>query len=57
MGPYHQDLKVIMLIWQFLQRMQICSACLSAFLGDIVLKGKAGIPFMGYSIPNPIQSY
>ncbi|MCL4384874.1 MAG: M20/M25/M40 family metallo-hydrolase [Actinobacteria bacterium] len=37
-------------------RMQICVACLGAFLGDLVLKGKAGgMPFMGYSIPNPIN--
>lgn len=36
-------------------RMQICSACLGAFLGDLVIKGKAGMPFMGHSIPNPVD--
>lgn len=35
-------------------RMQACPACLGAFLGDISLKGKAGMPFMGFDIPNPI---
>ena len=35
-------------------RMQICPACLGAFLGDITYKGRAGMPFMGSEIPNPI---
>ena len=35
-------------------RMQICPACLGAFLGDITFKGRAGMPFMGSEIPNPI---
>ena len=35
-------------------RMELCTACLGAFLGDLTLYGKAGIPYMGFSIPNPI---
>jgi acetylornithine deacetylase len=35
-------------------RMELCPACLGAFLGDLTLYGKAGIPYMGFSIPNPI---
>jgi acetylornithine deacetylase len=35
-------------------RMQVCPACLGAFLGDLTLKGKAGMPYMGSEIPNPI---
>jgi acetylornithine deacetylase len=35
-------------------RMQVCPACLGAFLGDITIRGKAGMPFMGTAIPNPI---
>jgi acetylornithine deacetylase len=35
-------------------RMQICPACLGAFLGDITIRGKAGMPFMGSAIPNPV---
>ncbi len=35
-------------------RMQVCPACLGAFLGDITLRGKAGMPYMGTEIPNPI---
>jgi acetylornithine deacetylase len=35
-------------------RMEACIACLGAFLGEIVLKGKSGMPFMGNLIPNPI---
>jgi acetylornithine deacetylase/succinyl-diaminopimelate desuccinylase-like protein len=34
--------------------MQICPACLGAFLGDITIRGKAGMPFMGSAIPNPV---
>lgn len=36
-------------------RMQVCPACLGAFLGDLTLKGRAGMPYMGAEIPNPLQ--
>lgn len=36
-------------------RMQVCPACFGAFLGNLTLKGKAGMPFMGSTIPNPIN--
>ncbi len=35
-------------------RMELCPACLGAFLGDIRLKGRAGMPYMGSEIPNPV---
>jgi len=35
-------------------RMEVCPACLGAFLGDIGLTGKAGMPYMGSAIPNPV---
>ena len=35
-------------------RMQICTACFGAFLGDITIRGSAGMPYMGSAIPNPI---
>jgi len=35
-------------------RMEVCPACLGAFLGDLTLHGKGGMPYMGSSIPNPI---
>jgi len=35
-------------------RMELCPACLGAFLGDIRLTGKAGMPYMGSEIPNPV---
>lgn len=35
-------------------RMQVCTASQGAFLGELVLSGKAGVPYMGHSIPNPI---
>ena len=35
-------------------RMQVCPACLGAFLGDITIRGKAGMPFMGSAIANPV---
>ena len=35
-------------------RMELCPACLGAFLGDLTLHGRAGIPYMGFPIPNPI---
>ena len=36
-------------------RMEVCPACLGAFLGDLTLSGKAGMPFMGSAIANPIH--
>jgi len=36
-------------------RMEVCPACLGAFLGDLTLSGKAGMPFMGTAIANPIN--
>lgn len=36
-------------------RMEVCPACLGAFLGDLTLRGRAGMPYMGSEIPNPIQ--
>ena len=35
-------------------RMEVCPACLGAFLGDLTIKGRAGMPFTGNAIPNPI---
>ena len=35
-------------------RMEICTASLGAFLGDLLLTGKGGMPYMGTAIPNPI---
>ncbi len=35
-------------------RMELCTACMGAFLGDIRLSGTAGMPYMGFDIPNPI---
>jgi acetylornithine deacetylase len=35
-------------------RMEVCPACLGAFLGDLTLSGKAGMPYMGEAIPNPV---
>ena len=35
-------------------RMQVCPACLGAFLGDITIRGRAGMPYMGSAIPNPV---
>ena len=35
-------------------RMQVCPACLGAFLGDITIRGRAGMPFMGSAIANPV---
>jgi acetylornithine deacetylase len=37
-------------------RMQVCPACLGAFLGDIVIRGRAGMPYMGTAIPNPVYA-
>jgi acetylornithine deacetylase len=36
-------------------RMEVCPASLGAFLGDLVIEGKGGMPYMGVSIPNPIS--
>jgi len=36
-------------------RMEVCPACLGAFLGDLVIMGKGGMPYMGSAIPNPID--
>jgi acetylornithine deacetylase len=38
-------------------RMEVCHACLGAFLGNLILRGRAGIPYMGISIPNPKQPH
>ena len=35
-------------------RLEVCPACLGAFLGNLVIKGRAGMPFMGSEIPNPV---
>jgi acetylornithine deacetylase len=35
-------------------RMEVCPACLGAFLGDLTLEGRAGMPYMGEEIANPI---
>jgi acetylornithine deacetylase len=37
-------------------RMQVCPACLGAFLGDITIRGKAGMPYMGTAIANPVYA-
>ena len=36
--------------------MDVCTACLGAFLGDMILKGSSGMPFLGDSITtNPVE--
>jgi len=35
--------------------MQVCPACLGAFLGDIAIRGKAGMPFMGSAIARAVR--
>jgi acetylornithine deacetylase len=35
-------------------RMQVCTACIGAFLGDLTIFGKAGMPFTGSAVPNPV---
>lgn len=35
-------------------RMEVCPACLGAFLGDLTLTGKGGMAFMGKAIANPV---
>lgn len=37
-------------------RMEICPASMGAFLGKIKIVGKAGMPYMGKGIPNPINA-
>jgi len=37
-------------------RMQLCPACMGAFLGDITIQGTAGLPYMGESIANPVYA-
>jgi acetylornithine deacetylase len=34
--------------------MELCTASLGAFLGHLTLRGRAGMPYMGMPIPNPI---
>jgi len=34
--------------------MQICPASMGAFLGDIFVRGQAGMPYTGHEIPNPV---
>ncbi|MDD5658814.1 MAG: M20/M25/M40 family metallo-hydrolase [Actinomycetota bacterium] len=36
-------------------RMEICSACPGAILGDFVIRGNSGMPYMGLPIHNPIN--
>ncbi|MHB1346975.1 MAG: M20/M25/M40 family metallo-hydrolase, partial [Candidatus Humimicrobiaceae bacterium] len=35
--------------------MNICNACFGAFLGDLIIKGKSGMPFLGNFIKSPIE--
>jgi acetylornithine deacetylase len=34
--------------------MELCTACLGALLGNLTIQGRAGMPYTGSSIPNPI---
>jgi acetylornithine deacetylase len=36
-------------------RMEVCPASLGALLGDLTLTGRAGMPYLGHDIPNPIK--
>jgi acetylornithine deacetylase len=36
-------------------RMEVCPACLGAFLGDLTLTGRGGMAYMGKGIPNPLH--
>ncbi len=36
-------------------RMEVCLACPGAILGEIIIKGNAGMPYMGLPIQNPID--
>lgn len=35
--------------------MDVCSACQGAFLGEIIVRGDPGMPFLGNRIANPIE--
>jgi acetylornithine deacetylase len=35
-------------------RMELCPASLGAFLGHLIVRGRAGMPYMGLPIPNPV---
>jgi acetylornithine deacetylase len=36
-------------------RMEVCPACLGAFLGDLTLTGRGGMAYMGKAIANPLN--
>ncbi|HUT74875.1 MAG TPA: M20/M25/M40 family metallo-hydrolase [Armatimonadota bacterium] len=36
-------------------RMEVCPACLGAFLGELTIAGAAGMPYTGAAIPNPLH--
>lgn len=36
-------------------RMEVCPACLGAFLGDLTLSGRGGMAYMGKAIANPLN--
>jgi len=36
-------------------RMEVCPACLGAFLGELTIRGTSGMPYMGTAIPNPVN--
>jgi len=36
-------------------RMEVCPACLGAFLGDLTLRGRGGMAYMGTAIANPLH--
>jgi acetylornithine deacetylase len=36
-------------------RMEVCRACLGAFLGNLTLSGKGGMAFLGTAIANPVE--
>ncbi len=37
-------------------RMQVCPACMGAFLGDLTIRGSPGMPYMGSALPNPVNA-
>lgn len=37
-------------------RMEVCPASMGAFLGRITVEGRAGMPYMGEGIPNPVNA-
>lgn len=51
LGGYDADLAVV----PEATRMEVCPACVGAFLGDLTLTGRAGMPYTGAAIPNPIN--